>query len=303
MKCEATSEEESAVLTWLESHPGHRREMDRLDAVYNAMALHAPAASEIRRRKTFVFRRAVRYAAAAAAAVLLVAGGGWFFTARQINRLSQEMMAVNVPQGQRISLKLQDGTTIWLNAGTTLEYPAAFAGNNRRVRVSGEAMFDVAHDADRPFVVETFACDVKVLGTKFNVIAEEQAGKFSTALIRGRVMVVNRLSDNEQIVLSPDECASLVGGHLSLEQIDDPDEFLWTEGIISLKGASFEELIAKIEKSYGIRIKVMRDTLPRLRCRGKLRVSDGIEHAMSILRTGADFTYEIDRDTNEIRIR
>ena len=303
MKCEATPEEESAVLAWLEADPGHRREMDRLDAVYNATVLHAPAASEIRRAKTFVLRRAARYAATAAAALLLVAVSGWFFTARQMSRLAEQMTAVNVPAGQRISLKLQDGTTIWLNAGTTLEYPAAFAAGSRRVRVSGEAMFDVAHDADRPFVVETFACDVEVLGTKFNVVAEEQAGKFSTSLIRGRVKVVNRLSDGEQFVLSPDECASLVGGHLSLRQIDDPDEFLWTEGIISLKGASFEELIAKFEKAYGIRIKVMRETLPRLRCRGKLRVSDGIEHAMSILRTGADFTYEIDRDTNEIRIR
>ncbi len=303
MKCEATPEEESAVLAWLEADPGHRREMDRLDAVYNATVLHAPAASEIRRAKTFVLRRAARYAATAAAALLLVAGSGWFFTARQMSRLAEQMTAVNVPAGQRISLKLQDGTTIWLNAGTTLEYPAAFAAGSRRVRVSGEAMFDVAHDADRPFVVETFACDVEVLGTKFNVVAEEQAGKFATSLIRGRVKVVNRLSDGEQFVLSPDECASLVGGHLSLRQIDDPDEFLWTEGIISLKGASFEELIAKFEKAYGIRIKVMRETLPRLRCRGKLRVSDGIEHAMSILRTGADFTYEIDRDTNEIRIR
>ncbi len=303
MRCEATAEEESAVLTWLAANPEHRREMDRYDAAYNAMVLHAPEAAQLRRRKVFTLRRVLRFTAAAAAAILLMAGSGWYFSVRQMKRLAGELTSIIVPDGQRISMKLQDGSVIWLNAGTTMDYPTAFAGDSRRVRLSGEAMFEVAPDAKRPFIVETFACDVEVLGTKFNVQADEQAGRFSTALMRGRVRVVNHLSAGEQVILRPDECVTLVGGHLNLEQIDNHDDFLWTQGIISLKDASFGELIPRIEKSYGIRIKVLRDDLPRLSCRGKLRISDGIEHAMRILQTGADFTYEINRETNEIYIR
>lgn len=303
MRCEATAEEESAVLAWLAADPENRREMNRLDAAFNAMVLHAPEAAPKQRRRLVTLHRVVRYATAAAAAIVLMAGSGWYFTSRQMTRLSGQMTEVIVPDGQRISMKLQDGSTVWLNAGTTMEYPTAFARDSRRVRIAGEAMFDVEPDAKRPFVVETFACDVEVLGTKFNVEADERNGRFSTALMRGRVKVVNRLSAGEQVLLQPDECVTLVGGHLNLEQIDNPDDFLWTEGIISLKDASFGELMSRIERSYGIRIKLQRNDLPRLSCRGKLRISDGIEHAMRILQTGADFTYEINRETNEIYIR
>lgn len=303
MRCEATAEEEAAVLAWLAANPANRREMDRCDAAYNAMVLHAPEAAQLRRRKFFTLRSVVRYTAAAAAAILLMAGSGWYFSARQLERLAGELTSIVVPDGQRIRMQLQDGTSVWLNAGTKLDYPTAFAGGSRRVRLAGEAMFDVAPDAKRPFIVETFACDVEVLGTKFNVLSDEAAGHFSTALMRGRVRVVNRLSTGEQVVLRPDECVTLVGGHLNLEPIDNPDDFLWTEGIISLKDASLAELIPRMEKSYGIRIKLLRSDLPRLSCRGKLRISDGIEHAMRILQTGADFTYEINREANEIYIR
>ena len=71
----------------------------------------------------------------------------------------------------------------------------------RRVKVAGEAMFDVEHDPAHPFVVETFACDVEVLGTKFDVMAEEREGLFSAALLRGSVKVTNRLTPGEQFVL------------------------------------------------------------------------------------------------------
>lgn len=303
LKCETTPEEETVILQWLEADPEHRKEMNRLDVAHNAMVLHAPDIAEVRRKSVFSLRRMVHFAAGVAAAVLLIAGSGWFFTNRQMNRLSEQMTVVNVPEGQRINMKLQDGTTIWLNAGTTLEYPMAFAANSRRVKVSGEAMFDVVHDPQRPFIVETFACKVEVLGTKFNVVADEPTEKFSTALIRGRVKVINRLSDNEQVILDSNECVSLVGGHLDLERIENPEEFLWTEGIISLKGASFEELIAKLEKAYAVKIIVRRDKLPHLECRGKIRISEGIEHAIRILQTGADFSYEFNWEANELYIK
>lgn len=71
------------------------------------------------------------------------------------------------------------------------------------MKISGEAMFDVEHDADHPFVVETFACDVEVLGTKFDVEAEPDEGIFSTALLRGSVKVSNKLTAGESSSSSP----------------------------------------------------------------------------------------------------
>lgn len=202
-------------------------------------------------------------------------------------------------------MTLQDGTKVWLNAGTTLTYPAVFSRRDRRVKVAGEAMFDVAPDPDHPFIVETYACDIEVLGTKFNVRAEETENLFSTALMRGSVKVSNRLSpeSNESIYMKPDDCVDLINGHLTLSRIDDPAEYLWPQGIINLRSASFEELIEKFERAYGVRIIIERKELPKIRCRGKIHVSEGIDHALDILRMDANFTYEHDYNRNEIYIK
>lgn len=137
-----------------------------------------------------------------------------------------------------------------------------FAGGERRVKVAGEAMFDVEHDPAHPFVVETFACDVEVLGTKFDVMAEEREGLFSAALLRGSVKVTNRLTPGEQFVLKPNEEVRLAGRRLNLNAIGSMDDYLWTEGMISIKGLSFGELMHKFEKSFGVKIRIDRARMP-----------------------------------------
>ena len=309
LKCETSAEEETAVLEWLEASPEHREELNRLDAAFNALVLHAPEATAVRRRLPGIrprgIRRVLRYAGAVAAMLVLMAGGSWLFVAKQVRSFSERMNSIEVPAGQRVSMTLQDGTKVWLNAGTTLTYPAVFSRRDRRVEVSGEAMFDVAPDREHPFIVETYACDIEVLGTKFNVRAEESENLFSAALMRGNIKVSNRLSSGagELIYMNPDDCVDLVNGHLTLSRIEDPAEYLWPEGIINLRSASFEELIEKFERAYGIRIIIERKELPRIRCRGKIHVSEGIDHALNILRMDADFTYEHDYNRNEIHIR
>ena len=83
----------------------------------------------------------------------------WTLTRNRLDEWSQRTTSIEVPPGQYLSMRLEDGTNVWLSAGTRFEYPLVFAGRERRVKISGEAMFDVEHDADHPFVVETFACD------------------------------------------------------------------------------------------------------------------------------------------------
>ena len=172
------------MLTWLEADPAHESELAKVQRQHDLVALSAPVINELyakdrRRRFGSVLRR---WSAAAAAVVLLAFGGYYFHAARDFSRQGERLLSVSVPYGQRVSLTLQDGTSVWLNAGTTLRYPALFTGRERRVEIEGEARFEVVHDAKHPFIVRTYACDVEVLGTKFNVVAEEENGLFSTAL-------------------------------------------------------------------------------------------------------------------------
>lgn len=123
--------------------------------------------------------------------------------------------SIYVPAGQRMELTLADGTHVWLNSEARLEYPVLFAQDVRRVRLSGEALFEVAHDKSHPFVVETFASDIRVLGTRFNVDADEEHRRFSTALLEGCVRISNRLDPAQaSIVILPNERVDLVGNYL-----------------------------------------------------------------------------------------
>ena len=304
--CQASPEEETAVLTWLEADPAHESELAKVQRQHDLVALSAPVINELyakdrRRRFGSVLRR---WSAAAAAVVLLAFGGYYFHAARDFSRQGERLLSVSVPYGQRVSLTLQDGTSVWLNAGTTLRYPALFTGRERRVEIEGEARFEVVHDAKHPFIVRTYACDVEVLGTKFDVTAEEREGLFSAALLRGSVKVTNRLTPGEQFVLKPNEEVRLAGRRLNLNAIGSMDDYLWTEGMISIKGLSFGELMHKFEKSFGVKIRIDRNRMPEVDYNhGKIRISDGVDSALRLLQMASDFTYTRSEDNGTIVIR
>lgn len=302
----ADEEEMRQVIDWLNADPAHCRELDALDRVFWASALSGhPDADAVRKpRRMPVWRRTVRWALQAAAVLCIGFGVAELLLHHRVGEWTERTVALDVPAGQYLSLKLEDGTTAWLNSGTRLEYPAVFAGGERRVKVSGEAMFDVAYDAEHPFIVETFACDVEVLGTKFDVTADEAESRFSVSLLRGRVKATSRLDPTESCVLNPDEAVHLENGHLSRRLIADSDEFLWTRGIISIKGQGFEELMRKFERCFGVKIVIASETVPQVGYNhGKIRISDGVDSALRLLQMASDFTYEKNSETGVITIR
>ena len=187
---EADASEISAIEAWLNEDEANKNEFQKAydrfvltTLTVSKMELKAEmtrmqTASKVRR-----IRRIAVYAASVAAALILGVLLNWHFNDGLSLSGSPQMLALSTDPGQRANVTLPDGTVVKLNSGSVLEYPTVFSRKERRVKINGEAMFDVAKDADKPFIVETFAYDVKVLGTKFNIIAEEQTGDFSTALL------------------------------------------------------------------------------------------------------------------------
>ena len=247
-----------------------------------------------------VFLRTV-YSVAAAVALFLVAT--WISEYRLDHNIAGHPVEVTVPAGQRLSITLADGTFVDLNAGARLTYPAAFRGKEREVSLEGEAMFHVTHNDKSPFIVHTFAADVRVLGTKFNVNADANEGEFATTLIEGKVQVTSN-DDTQSLILLPDQRVSIKGGRLYTEDIKASDAVLWTEGIIDISGMDFERLIKRLEQAYGVRIVVEREEMPVIGCvSGKIRISEGIDHVMKILSYLSDFKYEKDILSGTIYIR
>lgn len=301
LKCETTPEEEVAILDWLDADPENQKTLDNIDFQFNAAILHSEFQTGQTEEKKPMIRRIISYGAAAVIAALITIGNGVYQSRKTRMEMEAMTTSISVPQGQRICLTLQDGSRVWLNSGAAMEYPNIFKKDNRTVKLSGEAFFDIMSDKKRPFVVETFACAVEVLGTKFNVESDATDTEFSTALLEGSVKLTEN-SSGASMILKPGEKAELIHGKLRRSRITNPDEYLWTDGIISLQCNSFTELLKRLEKAYDVRFVVKLEKEPVVHCKGKIRISDGIEHAMEILQMGTEFEYEINHGSNEIYI-
>lgn len=306
LKGETSPQEERQIGAWLAAEPEkHQKQLDDVRFLFEAAELHDIEVTAARPRMRLTWRRAVRYGLSAAAAVLIALGIGHTTYRQAFHEMSGMMQVLQVPAGQRMELTLADGTHIWLNSEARLEYPAVFAADSRRVKLSGEAMFQVAHDAQHPFIVETFASDIRVLGTKFNIDADEEHQRFSTTLLEGSVLLNNRLDPTQGgIVMKPDEVVSLKNGRLSRSPLLDETSLCWMDGLLYVTDLSFIELMDKFEQVFAVKIVIDRDTLPDMRgTGGKIRVNAGVENALRVLQYGTDFTYRIDEATNTVIIR
>lgn len=298
--CETTEQEEQKVLDWLDASPENVRLLENLDNSFSASVLNAPRYNKI--KKAGRFGGALRYLGYAASfvAVMLGLGASFWFGTKSVEQPQAQMVTVSTPKGQRTNLTLQDGTRVCLNGGSTIIYPTIFDNQSRRVKLTGEAMFDVSSDKEHPFYVETYAATVKVTGTNFDVIADSGRGVFSTTLFRGNVSL--QINDGAYS-MTPGQTVSLSGGKLTVTEDTDEDDFLWTEGVIAVNDNSFRRIAEKIESAFGVRIRCQAKLEPQIRLKGKVRISDGLDHAMSMILMQTGRTYRIDTDTNTIYIQ
>ena len=309
---EASAEEVAQIEQWLEEDPARQSEFDSAHYLFNAMILHSdelskmttPGALEKTSRKSKVRRLVYRYAAAAAAVV--IAGLSGVFVEREINynKMTAQTNVLEVPAGQRMSVTLSDGTQVQLNGNSRIEYSVIFSRKQRNVKLSGEAFFEVKHDERHPFIVETFASKVEVLGTRFNVYADEASEYFSTTLVDGKVKVTTNDETAEQVVLAPDEMVKFVNNHLVVTKVDAENLISWTEGYVNLADTDFESLMHRFENVYGVKIVIERETMPEIGYKsGKIRVSEGVNFALKLLQHECKFTYTENYETNTITIR
>ena len=280
----ASREEKEAVRIWLESSPENEQELFKEREFFDAMILSGSTKVAGMEKKSRPFYRTVLLEAIKIAAVfaITVASGTYFYKS-EICKIGEAMNTITVPAGQRANLTLADGTNVWLNARSEMRYPAVFTGNKREITLDGEAYFEVTHNEDKPFVVQTNKCNVEVLGTKFNVEAYSDSEDFCTSLMEGSVRVSDKRNPSETLVLAPNQQVSLINGHL--------------------QSKSIEELMSRFEKCYGIHVIIENPKLTDYICSGKFRISDGIDKALHILQKDAKYTFERNKDESVIYIK
>ena len=193
------SEEEKDVIdAWLEESESNKAAFREAHHLFEGIVVSLePERLRYRssRKKGLSVLKKIAVGLVSAAAVVAVTA---FVTVTLVSgRLSEELLTADVPAGKMMTLTLYDGTKVDLNSGARLVYPPMFWGKERQVELEGEAMFHVAHDTSRPFTVKTFAADIKVLGTKFNVNADRSNNEFSTSLVEGKVLVTSTSDPSE----------------------------------------------------------------------------------------------------------
>lgn len=299
----ASKAEKEAVKHWLEEAPAHHQQLLKERAFYDALMLVDEKKMAAAHRPAYNFRKLAQQTMKWAAVLLVAFISSYvFFNARQ-TAYDEATNTISVPAGQRVNLSLSDGTKVCLNAGSTFTYPALFAGNTRRVKLDGEAYFEVSANKENPFIVHTDVCDVEVLGTKFNVDASNKEKTFSAALMEGKVKVKNNILPSNVIYLSPNNKVTLSDGTLQVSNISDYDVYRWKEGLICFTNLNFVDLMKRIEKYYGIDLVVENPSLAKHSFSGTFRIPDGIENLLRVLQKDVRFRYTRSEDGNVIYIK
>lgn len=194
-----------------------------------------------------------------AAAVALMAFLPWAGYRLAADRLSANYSDITIatPQGSTTEMRLPDGTRVWLNAGSHITYSQAFGIKNRELHLVGEACFDVTHNERMPFVVNSRAAHLKVLGTKFNYRDYPGDKDMSVDLIRGSVSLTGNKT-GRNVRLAPSERVTLnkATGRMTRQTIDASQSATWTRGDQFFDEVDIDRIAATLERAYGVRISV-----------------------------------------------
>ena len=211
-----------------------------------------------------------------------------------------------VPYGRRSKVQLSDGSTVWLNSGTKLVYPRVFGKNKREVYLEGEAMFDIAHDINRPFKVIADNHNIQVLGTVFNVSNYKDENSISTVLKSGSVQI----SYKGNSIFKPKEMLKITPGTLAVynkkshrinaEKVDVEKYFSWIEGKLIFKNDNLKLIMKKISRYYNIDIVINNSNIENQTFSGALDLKESAEEVIKMIKETSNFEYILNNENKII---
>jgi ferric-dicitrate binding protein FerR (iron transport regulator) len=238
-----------------------------------------------------------------AACIAVLITSTWFISQRYfISSISNSYTEIEVPKGYRTHIKLDDGTTVWLNSRSKLRYPNSFSGDKRVVILDGEAFFSVEKDESKPFIVKTTRYDVQVLGTKFNVLNYSEKAVFETTLFEGTVKVIRDNDENKAMLLRPNEQAVMKNGELEKRKVEDLDITLWQNGYLVFENELFENIMQKLELHYDVKFIIKNENALYNRYTGNFNSRDDIITILEAIQKVQKFNFSISSDKKFIYI-
>lgn len=317
-----TQEEQHELHTWYDQlnnavipPPGEETAAMIWERLQAGITAEQPAVKPVRRLQPWM------WLSAAAIAGLIFGMTGWRLFVKQEQRFDQQLIT---KAGMLTKVVLPDGSLVWLNAGSKLDYNKNWHDSKtREVILSGEAFFDVVKKDGQPFIIHTTLMDIRVLGTSFNVKAYPGDATAETALLTGKVAVVLKKNKGRTVLLQPNQKLVVpqstatkatddihtvntpgdndtLAYHIGPVNIDRKDnvvmETSWREGKLAFSDQTFRDIATQLERWYGITVVFQEPALEKTRFTGTFR-EEPLARVMMALQLSAPFNYKIQQDT------
>lgn len=293
---EAAPGEVERVDAWLQHYhsPGPEwQQMDKagreawLNGLFDDIQANVSDEKVVPIRRRMVWLRYV----AAIAAVLVLAAGAYLAWPRKA-----EMISLNVPANQKSQVALADGSKIWVNSGSSLQYPKSFTGDIREVYLSGEAYFDIQHDAAHPFIIHTGGVLTTVLGTAFNIREDKAMHTVTVTVTRGKVSVANGnhllgfITPNQQISFNT------VSKKQTKTAVDANKAIAWQDAYMHFNDITFAEAASQLEKRFNVKIAFTNRKVQNCRFTGTAMEKDKLDEILKIICAFNNATYKTNAD-------
>lgn len=309
LKNKASQEECIQVEAWSEASAANKKLLEELyyvlfladrQAAISAIDVERSLAKfkknlkkqEVKSKKVFRWKRYAVHIAAFLVGALFTGGAFWLYS--QDNASSY---MVSTEPGQRAQVVLPDGSKLWLNASSCVEYSTSFFSSERRVFLNGEAYFEVKKNPRLPFIVSSQGVETRVTGTKFNIRAYKKENQLKTTLLEGAVEVSLPIKPKEEIHMIPNEelTVHLDNFKTTLVHTSVAEESIrWIGGVLHFNQSTLKEIAEILEKHYNVHIKIDDVALQQQRFSCDFDLSDDIYQILSVLSFTKSFDYRID---------
>ncbi len=203
---------------------------------------------------------------------------------------------ITTPRGGQYQITLSDGTKVWLNAASSIRFPIVFMGNERKVTVTGEAYFEVAHNTAKPFKIKAADSEVEVLGTHFNINAYDDEAAIKTTLLEGKVKVLALSNQNgvQAKFLTPGQQSIIAksGSINVLSNADTEEAVAWKNGRFQFNSADLKSIFRQISRWYNVDVEYKGDM--DLRFTGQLTRSDNVSKVFEKLKLTGEVNFKIE---------
>jgi transmembrane sensor len=256
LKGQATSEETATLQQWRAENPSHDtiyRQLEKVwqesgailaEKTYDTESAWDKVDLRLEGNKKAPVRMLTRLAAAASiAGILLIAG--WLL----LRKTTPELLVAKAEQ-TNLPVTLPDGSQVVLRKGATLSYPKTFSGAEREVSLTGEAFFDVHHDATHPFRIETVRATLEVVGTSFTINTSEQQDELIVST--GKVLFANKAGDKH--IITPQQYSKLSAKGFEIKPLNDPNFLSWKTGQLKFDNTPIDQVARNLSDHYNINV-------------------------------------------------